>query len=445
QQGYPISDELQETSDTNGKTYTTQYFERAVFEYHPENPAPHDMLLALLGTLRYHEKYPAGAPNQQASVGPNSQFFPETGMIVGGLFLAYWHDHGGSTQNGYPISNDFVETSDLDGKPYSVQYFERAVFEYHPENQSPYDVLLSQLGTFSYQSKHGQTTLTPTPITTPTTKQGLNGVFMTSTSEGWAVGDLGTILHYTGGSWREVSSPVTHDLVRNLSNVYMTSPDEGWAVGTFSTIIHFVNGKWENASGQPGEHLNDVKMVTPTEGWAVGGGTGLGEILHYTGGQWTLEGTPMLRLILFSLAFPSPNEGWIVGDKILHLTGGTWEEQPKPVKAFLRSVFMTSTSEGWAVGDNAILHYTDGQWVSVALPVMEKMILTDVFMASSNEGWAVGISGILHYNGTAWEQVPGTSAYALNSLYMTSSEEGWAVGAYGTILHYHDGLWAPYR
>ena len=93
------------------------------------------------------------------------------------------------------------------------------------------------------------------------------------------------------------------------------------------------------------------------------------------------------------------------------------------------------------MGYNTVLHYTDGQWASVAIPIMEKMLLTDVFMTSSNEGWAVGISDILHYNGTAWEQVPGTSAYPLNSLYMTSSKEGWAVGAYGTILHYHDGLW----
>ncbi|HVF98272.1 MAG TPA: hypothetical protein VND68_00405, partial [Chloroflexia bacterium] len=35
QQGFPITDELQEKSDTDGKTYQTQYFERAVFELHP--------------------------------------------------------------------------------------------------------------------------------------------------------------------------------------------------------------------------------------------------------------------------------------------------------------------------------------------------------------------------------------------------------------------------
>ncbi|MFL5735444.1 MAG: alpha/beta fold hydrolase, partial [Chloroflexia bacterium] len=44
---------------------------------------------------------------------------------------------------------------DLNGKPYTVQYFERAVFELHPENAAPYDVLLSQLGTFQNQKGGG--------------------------------------------------------------------------------------------------------------------------------------------------------------------------------------------------------------------------------------------------------------------------------------------------
>jgi hypothetical protein len=47
-----------------------------------------------------------------------------------------------------------MEKSDLDGKTYKVQYFERAVFEHHPENPAPYDVLLSQLGTFRYKQKY---------------------------------------------------------------------------------------------------------------------------------------------------------------------------------------------------------------------------------------------------------------------------------------------------
>src|SRR5204863_7876013 len=38
---------------------------------------------------------------------------------------------------------------------YTMQYFERAVFEYHPENKgTPYEVLLSQLGTFRFRAQY---------------------------------------------------------------------------------------------------------------------------------------------------------------------------------------------------------------------------------------------------------------------------------------------------
>ena len=156
QQGYPISEEMQEKSDTDGKTYTVQYFERAVFEDHPENKPPNDVLLSLLGNFLYQQKYPSGAPGQKTNNAPGSQLFQQTGKRVGGLFLEYWQKHGGLAQQGYPISEEFTEKSELDGKAYTVQYFERAVFEAHPENQPPYDVLLSQLGTFQYEEKYGE-------------------------------------------------------------------------------------------------------------------------------------------------------------------------------------------------------------------------------------------------------------------------------------------------
>jgi hypothetical protein len=153
QQGFPISDEMQERSDTDGKTYTVQYFERAVFEAHPENQRPFDVLLSLLGYFYYKQKYPNGAANQKAST-TNARKFTETGKTLGGRFREYWEQNGGLSQQGFPISDEFQEKSDLDGKTYTVQYFERAVFELHPENQKPFDVLLSQLGTFRYRAKY---------------------------------------------------------------------------------------------------------------------------------------------------------------------------------------------------------------------------------------------------------------------------------------------------
>lgn len=163
QQGYPISDIISEKSDTDGKIYTVQYFERAVFEAHPENVTPNDVLLSLLGSFLYKQKYPSGASGQVPNTTEGSQAFPQTGKRTGGVFLDYWQKHGGLAQQGLPLSDEFIETSSLDGKQYKVQYFERAVFEYHPENTgTSYEVLLSQLGTFRWQAK--QTALTPTTI-----------------------------------------------------------------------------------------------------------------------------------------------------------------------------------------------------------------------------------------------------------------------------------------
>jgi len=169
QQGFPISEEMQEKSDTDGKTYTVQYFERAVFEMHPENQPPNDVLLSLLGNFLYKQKYPNGAPNQRTST-DNPRKFNETGKTMGGKFRDYWEKNGGLAQQGFPISDEFQERSDLDGKTYTVQYFERAVFELHPENAgTQYEVLLSQLGTFRYRAKYPQVQATPSPSRIPAT------------------------------------------------------------------------------------------------------------------------------------------------------------------------------------------------------------------------------------------------------------------------------------
>src|SRR3954470_5689809 len=47
--GLPITARRAEISTEDGKTYDTQWFERAKYEAHPENKAPYDVLLGRLG------------------------------------------------------------------------------------------------------------------------------------------------------------------------------------------------------------------------------------------------------------------------------------------------------------------------------------------------------------------------------------------------------------
>lgn len=82
------------------------------------------------------------------------QKFDATGYTVCGRFLDYWTMNGGLNQQGYPISAEMSEKSATDGKVYTVQYFERAVFELHPENTPPQDVQLSLLGVQALKAKN---------------------------------------------------------------------------------------------------------------------------------------------------------------------------------------------------------------------------------------------------------------------------------------------------
>ncbi len=138
--GYPLTEPFTERSIDDGKEYTVQYFERARFESHPEAPDPqYRVLLGFLGK-GFHPPDPAVKAKEGA------RFFAETGHNVGGAFRARWEAGGGLAIYGLPISEEIKEISPIDGKTYTVQYFERARFEYHPENTAPYDVLLGQLG-----------------------------------------------------------------------------------------------------------------------------------------------------------------------------------------------------------------------------------------------------------------------------------------------------------
>ncbi|MEO8285479.1 MAG: hypothetical protein ABI670_03470 [Chloroflexota bacterium] len=147
--GYPLSEEYQEISATDGKAYTVQYFERQRFELHPEFAGtPNEVLLGLLGSYMVKGRTD-GAFGRSTALPPSTSqiYFEQTGHNLGGSFLTYWKQYGGLPIFGYPLSEEFQERNEVDGKTYTVQYFERARFELHPEFAgTPNEVLLGLLG-----------------------------------------------------------------------------------------------------------------------------------------------------------------------------------------------------------------------------------------------------------------------------------------------------------
>ncbi|HUZ00275.1 MAG TPA: glycoside hydrolase domain-containing protein [Thermomicrobiaceae bacterium] len=72
--------------------------------------------------------------------------FPQTGHGIGGGFYQFWAHHGGVPIFGYPLTDE-VQEPGADGKPITVQWFERARFEWHPgADPANWDVVLGRLG-----------------------------------------------------------------------------------------------------------------------------------------------------------------------------------------------------------------------------------------------------------------------------------------------------------
>lgn len=159
--GYPISDAHNEAG-SDGKTYQVQYFERNRFEYHPEFAGTNnEVLLGLLGAdLNQWRTFPTVDAFTDTA---GRVYFDPTKHSLADPFLTYWNNHGGLAVFGYPISEPFNEQNNADGKTYLVQYFQRNRFEFHPENQPPYDVLLGLLGR-DYMQIEALQTVWGTPI-----------------------------------------------------------------------------------------------------------------------------------------------------------------------------------------------------------------------------------------------------------------------------------------
>jgi hypothetical protein len=147
--GYPLTAERRETLE-DGKEYTVQYFERVRLEYHPENAAPNDVQLGQFGRRILREDYitAMGETYEQATApvaGSGPYYFAQTGHTIAPRFQAYWQQNGGLAQFGYPITEERYDS--VADSCCTTQYFERARFEWHPENEgTPYLILLGQFG-----------------------------------------------------------------------------------------------------------------------------------------------------------------------------------------------------------------------------------------------------------------------------------------------------------
>ena len=136
-----------------------QWLERNRFELHPDLAYPYNVLLGRLGVEALAQQgIDWGTLPKVTSAPAGCRYFAETGHSLCGNFLNYWNKNGlefdGQTGKsfgeslalfGFPISEPKMETNSS-GDTVMTQWFERARFEWHPNNPAQYQVQLGLVG-----------------------------------------------------------------------------------------------------------------------------------------------------------------------------------------------------------------------------------------------------------------------------------------------------------
>jgi len=309
------------------------------------------------------------------------------------------------------------------------------------------------------------------------------GVWMSSATDGWAVGDAGLMSRTTDGgvTWTDQPSVVT----AQLNAIWGTGPSSIWAVGNGGTIIRWNGTVWSTQNAGVTVDLHSVHGVNNTNVFAAGAAT---TILKYDGTTWSDETTPGAQnTILRGIWAADASNIWAVGNggRIIKGNGTTWASQTSGtnndlyaiwgttttnlitvgeagtvrassngtswnagpasgVTSILRSVHGTSSSSIWITGDAGVIRFYNGSGGFAAQTSDTTLALHAIHAETPSAVFAVGANRCRdRFNGTTWTAVTsGLPNGNYNASWATDDDSVWFVGANGRAMRWNGTTFA---
>ncbi len=310
------------------------------------------------------------------------------------------------------------------------------------------------------------------------------GVWGSSPTDVFAVGQLPPVLHYDGFSWTEIPFPVRSIM---LPSVWGTSPSDVFTVGEGTLpIFHYDGSSWSEMPGSLsgsvrgwGEYyfLQGVWGTSSTDVFAVGCDLNYHAVIgHYDGTSWSAMPIDATASRLDAVWGISPANVYTVGcgpwsdglgctsqeeGVILHFDGSSWSE----VYGFegnteFMTVWGASPSDIYSGGEGGIWHYNGVAWAyGVTIPGATVDVIESVWGSSPTDVFAAGLQEVeeaftvIHFDGASWSETTGVAAnQTLSGLWGTSPSDVFAVGCLadewgscsygGVILHYDSFSWS---
>jgi hypothetical protein len=229
------------------------------------------------------------------------------------------------------------------------------------------------------------------------------GIWGSSESNIFAVGDYGGIAHFDGSGW-ELMSSGTKDY---LYAVWGSGPNDVYAVGERGRILHYDGSGWERV------------IVLTTDYLACIWGTGPDDIHvgaaaymhHFDGVEWTSGDYLGSYYTKYGMWGSSPTNIFCVGyqGRIYHFDGTGWTDISDQVSTSrsLRGIWGTDSTNIYVVGEYGVMLHHDGNtWTDISDPLMEGYTLYQISGRSANDIYvAASYSRVFHFNGSAWEEI----------------------------------------
>ena len=281
------------------------------------------------------------------------------------------------------------------------------------------------------------------PLTAPAQKSQIFSMWSISASDIWAVGELGTLMHWNGTAWSAGQSGVTTD----LNAVWASSATDVWAVGASNKFLHYDGTTWTPVTTGAVYTLNGLWGTAANNVWAVGANSGLGgagEFWHFDGTSWTKVPTGIIGT-LYGVWASSPTDIFACGSAglIIHQDGTGWKTKSSSTSNTLYGIWGSAANQVFAVGQlGTVVGYDGTNWKTLPAGGTPQD-LNGVF-GDGKAVYIVGDTGTLLRSSATFDKFQSVTTGFSTHLYTIQPQGangiGWLAGSSGTggVLAYYD-------
>jgi len=276
-----------------------------------------------------------------------------------------------------------------------------------------------------------------------------NGLDFSDATHGWAVGSTGAIYQYDGVEWTRY----TKGFSNWLNGMDYANSNNAWAVGDEGFLYHFDGLTWNTVQSPTDLNFSSIDVVSENDAWAVAGDYDGSKFVRYNGTNWTVFQT-INNPNLNAVSMVNANLGWAVtgGGQIFRFDGTIWSEFTQlPADNYLYFVSVAAENNVWAGGycENRLWHFDGTSWNPYEIQgVPDDFQCGRFWFTSPTDGWVTGRlkfsspspGYIFHYDGSGWSNVWEMANNPVESIQIVNDTLGWAVGD-DNIVKYNGVTW----